>query len=88
MESIGVRDLRQHAGRYLARDQQGETLEVTDPGRLVARLVPVVSEAWTDLVSSDRVIVADSDSDLADELPGDYGVDASSTLAAMRDNER
>lgn len=88
MDSIGVRELRQHASRYLERVRHGETLEVTDRGRPVARLVPVGSDVWTDLVASGRVIVADSGSDLADEPPGAYGVDASNALAAMREDER
>lgn len=41
MEVIGVRELRQHASRYLARVEAGEELGVTNNGRLVARLVPV-----------------------------------------------
>ena len=40
MERIGVRELRQHASRYLDRVKAGETVEVTERGRLVARLVP------------------------------------------------
>jgi len=46
MERIGVRELRQHASRYLARVAGGESLEVTDRGRPVARLVPIVGEPW------------------------------------------
>ncbi|MDF0528658.1 type II toxin-antitoxin system prevent-host-death family antitoxin [Tsukamurella sp. 8F] len=45
MESIGVRELRQHASKYLARVEAGEELEVTNHGRLVARLVPVAATA-------------------------------------------
>ncbi|KAA1250026.1 type II toxin-antitoxin system prevent-host-death family antitoxin [Mycobacterium simiae] len=41
MEEIGVRELRQHASRYLAGVEAGEELGVTNNGRLVARLVPV-----------------------------------------------
>lgn len=40
MERIGVRELRQHATRYLARVKAGETVEVTERGRLIALLVP------------------------------------------------
>lgn len=40
MERIGVRELRQHASRYLGRVKAGETVEVTERGRLVALLVP------------------------------------------------
>ncbi|HET8971248.1 MAG TPA: type II toxin-antitoxin system prevent-host-death family antitoxin [Candidatus Nanopelagicales bacterium] len=40
MERIGVRELRQHASRYLDRVKAGETVEVTERGTLVALLVP------------------------------------------------
>lgn len=40
MERIGVRELRQHASRYLDRVKAGETVEVTERGILVALLVP------------------------------------------------
>jgi prevent-host-death family protein len=43
VEVIGVRELRQHASRYLARVEAGEELGVTNNGRLVARLVPMPS---------------------------------------------
>lgn len=40
MERIGVRELRQHASRYLDQVRAGNTIEVTDRGVLVALLVP------------------------------------------------
>jgi prevent-host-death family protein len=40
MKSIGVRELRQHASRYLREVEHGETIEITDRGRPVALLVP------------------------------------------------
>jgi prevent-host-death family protein len=40
MEQIGVRELRQHASRWLRRVAAGESFEVTDRGRPVALLVP------------------------------------------------
>lgn len=40
------------------------------------------------MVTSGRVDVADDQTDIADEPPGDYDVDASATLAAMREYER
>jgi prevent-host-death family protein len=52
MERIGVRELRQHASRYLARVRAGETIEVTDRGRPVARLVPVGEPTWDDLIAA------------------------------------
>lgn len=88
MEAIGVRELRQHASRYLERVRRGETLEVTDRGRPVARLVPVSNDTWTDMVASGRVSVAEDEADLVDEPPGDYNVEASVNLTDMRDHER
>jgi prevent-host-death family protein len=52
MERIGVRELRQHASRYLARVRAGETIEVTDRGRPVARLVPIGEPTWDDLIAA------------------------------------
>jgi prevent-host-death family protein len=87
MDRIGVRELRQHASRYLERVVRGETLEVTDRGRPVARLVPIRTEAWADMVASGRVTPAEDDTDVADEPPSEYEVDPSVVLAAMRAEE-
>ena len=38
---IGIRELRQHASVYVDLAEQGYTVDVTNRGRLVARLVPV-----------------------------------------------
>jgi prevent-host-death family protein len=88
MDRIGVRELRQHASRYLQRVAQGESLEVTDRGRPVARLVPVTSDAWDDMVASGQVTLSADDTDVATEDPADYDVEASAVLAAMRADER
>ena len=37
---VGVRELRQNLSVYLRRVERGETLDVTEHGRLVARLAP------------------------------------------------
>ena len=44
MITIGVRELRQHASRYLKAVQSGETVQVTARGRPVALLVPIAAE--------------------------------------------
>lgn len=62
MERIGVRELRQHGSRWLARVEQGESFEVTDRGRPVARLVPSPpAEGWQALVDAGRVYGGDGD---------------------------
>ena len=83
-----MRELRQHASRYLDRVAHGESLEVTDRGRPVARLVPVTSDAWVDMIASGRVTPAEDDTDVAAEMPGNYDVAASAVLAEMRAEER
>ncbi len=88
MDRIGVRELRQNASRYLARVVHGESLEITDRGRPVARLVPVTADAWASMIASGRVTTAEDEADISDETPGDYDVDASAVLAAMRAAER
>lgn len=40
MESVGIRELRQHASRYVRMAQAGQRIPVTDRGKLVAYLVP------------------------------------------------
>lgn len=88
MERIGVRELRQNASRYLARVASGETLQVTDRGRPVAMLVPVRGDEWRDLITSGRVVPPTGDGDVLDETATDFGIDASSALARMREDER
>ena len=41
MTRIGIRELRQNASEYVRRAEKGETIEVTDRGRPVARLGPL-----------------------------------------------
>ena len=46
MVSIGIRELRQHASRYVRMAREGRRVAVTDRGTLVAYLVPA-DEATT-----------------------------------------
>jgi prevent-host-death family protein len=38
---VGSRELKLHLGKYLGRVRAGETIEITDRGKPVARLSPV-----------------------------------------------
>lgn len=59
MERIGVRELRQHASRWLARVAAGESIEITDRGRLVAVLSPPREVSVLDrLMAAGRLIPA------------------------------
>ncbi len=62
MTRIGVRELRQHASQYLEKVKAGETVEVTQRGKLVALLVsPTPAVGVRDqLVASGRLVPARS----------------------------
>jgi len=51
---IGIRELRQHASVYVDLAEKGYTVDITNRGRLVARLIPV-SESGSPL---ERLIAA------------------------------
>lgn len=71
MRRVGIRELRQQASRYLRDVQGGETIEVTDRGHPVARLVPLSrGEGIDDLAASGRLVPASGDAlDLGPPLP-------------------
>ena len=59
METIGVRELQQHASAVLRRVERGEILGVTERGRLVAMLgPPSMATGAGALVSAGRVRAA------------------------------
>jgi prevent-host-death family protein len=88
MERIGLRELRQNASRYIARVARGETVEVTQRGRLIARIVPAGEDSWEELILRGDVIPAESPGDLLDVTPLDVDVDASAALQRLRADER
>lgn len=91
MEAIGIRELRQHASRYLARVEAGEELGVTNNGRLVARLVPVGDAERTReaLIGSGVLIPARRPRNILEvtAVPSTRERSLSQTLAEMRDEQ-
>ncbi|PZG14343.1 prevent-host-death protein [Micromonospora craterilacus] len=91
MEQIAVRELNQHTSKVLARVRAGETVEVTDRGEPIARLVPVVAgdALLGRLVAEGRATAPASSGPLPlPPLLGDPTVDVAAVLAASRDEER
>lgn len=88
MDSIGVRELRQHASRYLALVKAGRSVQVTDRGRPVALLVPVTGSRWDELVQ--QGLVQPPTDELLEVEPVVVAGErpASAVLASMRDGER
>ena len=89
MERIGVRELRQHASRWLRRVAAGESFDVTLRGRPVARLVPPAQDAGVDaLVEAGRL--RPGRGRIEDSVPPDppAGPTATEVLREARDGER
>jgi prevent-host-death family protein len=89
---VGVRELRQNLSVYLRRIEAGETLEVTEHGRPVARLTPLPPQrmsALDRLVAEGRALPGRG-GNLADlGTPPDIGPGPtlSDVLSAMRDED-
>jgi prevent-host-death family protein len=90
MRSIGIRELRQHASRYLRDVERGETIEITDRGRRVARLVPPAQGGAVErLIAAGRLTPATRGARDAVPLEPAAGVALpSQTLLDDRANER
>jgi prevent-host-death family protein len=88
MRTVGVRELRQNASRYLEEVAAGESIEITDRGHPVARLVPITGDPWQDLVSSGEVVRAAHPVCVDEIKPGAYPHSGSETLEELRSDER
>jgi prevent-host-death family protein len=88
MRSIGVRELRQNASRYLEAVAAGESIEITDRGNPVARLVPITGDPWQDLISAGEIIAATTQLSVKDIEPASYPRSGSAALDQLRVDER
>jgi prevent-host-death family protein len=85
---VGVRELRQNLSIYLDRVKRGETLEVTERGRPVARLAPTTPSRLEALIADGLATPARrSLKDLPPPIRVE-GVSISEVLQRMRDEER
>lgn len=86
---IGIRELRQNASKYLRLVAGGETIEVTDRGRPIARIVPIKRSRVEQLIAEGRATPARGDLLDMKPLPPKPGVPLpSEELARMREHER
>lgn len=86
MKTIGIRQLRQNASAVVRQVANGETFEVTDRGRPVARLVPPGEESVLEQLraSGDVSVVTGSFDDLPAPPRRAPGAPALSRLLAQR----
>ena len=86
MDQIGVRELRLNASKYLKRVESGETIEVTDRGRLVARIVPVTRSGMAGLIAEGRATLPTGNAILVEPVALPLGSSEPSALVSqMRD---
>jgi prevent-host-death family protein len=89
---VGLRDLRHHTSEVLARVRHGETIDVTEHGRLIARIVPVGDREPTPvlarLVETGRATLARRPGYRPTMRPGDGTDRLSEAVAELRDEER
>ncbi len=88
MERIGIRELRQNASQYLNRVKSGETVEVTERGKLVALLVPPApgSTARERLIADGRLLAGTRPRYLPKRVaPHAAAMDTSAALDEQRD---
>lgn len=90
MVRVGIRELRQNASALLRRVMGGETIEVTDRGRPVARVVPLHDRSVLDqMVAEGRATPARGDLlDLKPLPPVPGKRRLSEVLADLRADER
>lgn len=90
--TVGLRELRHDTSRVLARVRQGETIDVTDYGRLVARIVPVedraLSSAMQRMIDAGRIMPAVRPGVRPRMHAGDGTDRLADALTALRDQER
>lgn len=87
---VGVRELRQNLSVYLRRVKDGESLEVTEQGRPVARLIPLAPGQrgrLAEMIEDGRATEAKGD--ILDRPPLELGPGPSvvDLLIAMRDED-
>ena len=89
---VGLRDLRHHTSEVLARVRRGETIDVTEHGRLIARIVPVGEREPTPilarLIASGRATLARRPGYRPRMRLGDGTDSLYEALTTMREEER
>jgi prevent-host-death family protein len=95
MDTVTVSELNRQTAKVLDRIKAGETLEISEYGRPVARLLPATPTTGVPLldrlIAQGRAIPAASPGPIPPTPPRDAaeeGVSLSAALAEMRDDER
>ena len=89
MDQIPIRVLNQDTAGVLARVERGETVEITNRGRPIARIVPVTADIMADLVASGVVLPPTVVGPVPlPTVPAAGNTEAGQLMSALRDEER
>jgi prevent-host-death family protein len=89
MEQIPIRILNQDTAGVLARVELGETVEVTNRGRPIARIVPIAVDTMADLIANGAVAPPTVTGPVPmPTLPAQAGPEAGQLVSDLRDEER
>jgi prevent-host-death family protein len=69
MIRLGVRELKDGLSQALRRVQEGETVEVTDHGRPIARIIKAWPSRAQQMISEGRLVPPEVEGDLLDLWP-------------------
>jgi prevent-host-death family protein len=85
--TVGMRELSQRTAKIIALVRAGETVEVTDRGKVVARIVPAVADRYAQLIAAGVIRQARRPFDLAqlpESAPNPTGRSTEDWLADLR----
>jgi len=89
VDQIPIRTLNQDTAGVLARVERGETVEITNRGRPIARIVPVTADTMADLVASGVVLPPTIAGPIPmPTVPAAANSEAGQLLSGLRDEER
>jgi prevent-host-death family protein len=89
VDQIPIRALNQDTAGVLARVERGETVEITNRGRPIARIVPVTADIMADLVASGVVLPPTIAGPIPmPTVPAPVDSEAGQLLSGLRDEER
>ncbi len=89
MSEVGIRELNQDTSGVLARVKRGDTIDVTERGTVIARLVPAQPAPMAELIASGALQPATATGPIPRPTgPIRTDSEAGELLREMRDDER
>jgi prevent-host-death family protein len=86
---VGIRELKQNASSVIRRVVNGESVEVTDRGRPVARILPIhAADPYDRLAADGEISIGNGRWTEIDPLPPLPGRSLSDALADLRADDR